>query len=82
MNKPYCPNACQINTALFLKNNPSITEMGVNIVICPLCERKMRVTTKDILDFTCEKVEKLTRWKVFKNAFWREVRWLETRFGE
>jgi len=58
MLKPYCPNGCQINAELFLKNNPAITEMGVNIVTCPLCEQQMKVTTKDVLIFTCEKVEK------------------------
>jgi len=81
MERPYCPNACQINVELFLKNNPAITEMGVNVVTCPLCERKMKITTRDILDFTCEKVEKLSRWKKFKNAFWRERDWIRTRFG-
>ena len=81
MNKPYCPNGCQINVELFFRNNPSITETGINVVICPLCERKMRVTTKDILDFTCEKAEKPSRWKRFRKAFWREIKWLGIRFG-
>jgi len=65
MLKPYCPNGCRINTALFLKNNPALTEMGVNTVICPLCECQMKVTTRDVLDFTCEKVKK-SKWEKLK----------------
>ena len=60
MDKPYCPHGCDLSGELFIRKHLEVKKAGVRIMICPLCEMEIKITTELLPEYTCEKVEKLT----------------------
>ena len=66
MLRPYCPYGCdnKINLRnLSLNKLTDITKEGIKVIVCPVCGKYIKVTTKYIPDYICRKVTILKKLK-------------------
>ena len=55
---PWCPAGCEQDLANFLTElmeQENILHPGTHLVICPVCEKPIKILTRYVITYVCEK---------------------------